>query len=251
MLSFETKCYENDWEMILQGNYLRTMIARCNTAFAQRRVLINNVADVDKVSYYARKQVRAGVIDGFYIVADYANEALDFFKIDPASFNGGYYYSIAELAGIYLCNTPYLLHFSSDSFPAKKPTDWIQQALAVFNSREEVVVANPTWDFNFTQAKEESFDELEHFYLGYGFSDQCYLIKTAVFRAPVYNETHALSVRYPAYGGELFEKRVDSFMRNHQLFRITSKEAVYVHENFPAGKWQRFRRKMDVYWGKR
>ena len=47
----------------------------------------------------------------------------------------------------------------------------------------------------------------------------------------IFNEQHPDSERYPVYGGELFEKRVDAYMRNHKLLRITSKHASYVHKN--------------------
>jgi hypothetical protein len=35
-------------------------------------------------------------------------------------------------------------------------------------------------------------------------------------------------------------------MRNHQLYRITSMSAGYVHENFPKNKQERFRRKLKI-----
>jgi hypothetical protein len=226
------------------------MIARCNVSFTTKTVLINNVNDIAQVRHYAEKKVKQGVIDRYYIVEEHAKAALDFFNIDIHSFNGGYYYSIAELVGIFLCKTPYLLHFSSDSFPDGSHANWINDAIAIFRERKDVVVANPTWDFKYWHAEEESFDSIRNFYLGYGFSDQCYLIKVEDFRQPVYNEKHAFSERYPEYGGELFEKRVDSYMRNHQLLRITSKESSYIHQNFPKDKKERFRLKLKIYFNR-
>lgn len=246
MVTFETKCYENDWEFILKGSYLQQMIARCNYRFAKRTVLINNVNDIEKVRHYAEKMVRKHVIDEYYLVDDYAQKVLEHFDISLSSFNGGYYYSIAELTGILLCSTPYLLHFSSDTMPDNSRSPWIKDAIAVFEERQDVIAANPVWNFNYAEAKEESIDSLRNFYLGYGFSDQCYLVKTACFKQRIYNEKHPLSERYPQYGGELFEKRVDSYMRNHQLYRITSMNASYVHENFPKNKQERFRRKLKI-----
>jgi hypothetical protein len=79
--------------------------------------------------------------------------------------------------------------------------------------------------------------EIEDFYIGFGFSDQCYLIKTSDFKKSIYNEINTNSERYPKYGGELFEKRIDSYMRNNNLYRITSKEISYIHKNFPKKKY--------------
>ncbi|WP_343704119.1 hypothetical protein [Chitinophaga sp.] len=247
MLTFETKCYENDWEFLLKGPRLQQMAERCGVDFTRRVVIINNVRNTRRVKRHADKKVREGVIDAYYVAEEHAAEALTFFDIDPQSFRGGYYYSIAELVGIYVCQTEYLLHFSSDTMPGPVHANWIPEALAIFKERKDVLVANPTWDYRFTHAEEESFDSIGNFYLGYGFSDQCYLVRTADFRQRIYNETHPLSARYPAYGGELFEKRVDSYMRNHKLLRITSKNAAYEHKNFPKDRLDRLRMKLNMY----
>ncbi len=246
MVTFETKCYENDWEFVLLGNYLKRMIETCNFKFSKRVLLINNVEDIEKVSYHAVKKIKAGVIDEFHVIEEHASSVLNFFNIDINSFNGGYYYSIAELTGIYLCTTKYLLHFSSDSLLEKTGKSWINEAIEIFKTRSDVFVANPTWDFRYEHAKEESFDSIGDFYLGYGFSDQCYLVEAERYRKPIYNEQHPASERYPKYGGELFEKRIDSYMHNHDLLRITSKHLSYFHRNFPKTGRERLYKKLQI-----
>jgi hypothetical protein len=79
------------------------------------------------------------------------------------------------------------------------------------------------------EAASESYETRGSFFVGYGFSDQCYLVRTSAFRAPIYGEKNALSERYPWYGGELFEKRVDSWMRNNCRPRLTHRSAWYRH----------------------
>lgn len=231
--TFETKVYENDWKYILLGDYLDTMISNCCCQFVEKVLFINNVDNIDEVIKHAQKKIDEGVLDKYYLVDEYADQALAFFDIEKDSFKGGYYYSISELVSIYLCKTEYLLHFSSDSFIKESNKDWISYAIEIFNQRTDIIVANPAWDYNYEGVKEESLFELEDFYVGYGFSDQCYLIKTEVFKSKMYNDINYLSERYPKYGGELFEKRVDSYMRNNKLLRITSKEVSYIHRNFP------------------
>ncbi len=243
MLTFETKCYEKDWAFILGGNRLETMIRRCHHAFAERVLYINNVQDPGRVQRAADRQVKKGVIDRHVLVAPHAEAALAHFGLQPADFNGGYYYSIAELVGLYLCKTPYLLHFSGDAMLQPNQTDWIGKAITLMEANPAYMVANALWDNHHAQAAEEAEYELPDFYVGYGFSDQNYLVSTALFRQPIYGETHTASARYPAYGGELFEKRVDSYLRNHGGLRLTSKEASYRHRNFPTTPWARFRLK--------
>lgn len=47
----------------------------------------------------------------------------------------------------------------------------------------------------------------------------------------IYNFTHSDSERYPKYGGELFEKKCDAFMRTNNKYRIASAMIVYVSNN--------------------
>jgi hypothetical protein len=232
-VTFEIKVYENDWQYLLVGDYLDKMISQCDYNFKKKIIFINNVIDRTEVIKYAVKKIEEGVLDEYYIVEDFSNEVLNYFDIEKESFQGGYYYSISELVSIYLCNTDYLLHFSSDSYLVESQVGWIDKAIQLFQERNDIIVANPTWNFAYEEAKNESLSETEDFYLGYGFSDQCYLIRTDVFKEKIYNEKHVDSERYPKYGGELFEKRVDSYMRNHKKLRITSKEVCYIHKNFP------------------
>ena len=240
-VTFDTKCYFNDWEFIIKKNRLAKMIAACNYNFTCRTLILNNFDYHTEVRPYADDLIKNNIIDNYYLASDYEKQTLDFFDIKKESFNGGYYYSIAELVSIYLCKTPYLLHFSSDTILQRNTAiNWVDEAIEVMENQNDIIVANPTWDFKYNEAKSESFAEDEKWYYGYGFSDQCYLVKTDNFRKNIYNEMHALSERYPKYGGELFEKRVDSYMRNHQLKRITSKHCSYIHQNFPKNKIMKY-----------
>ena len=233
MVTFETKVYEKDWKYILKGDYLDNMIERCNYNFSEKILFINNVKDKNRVTKYAEKKLKNGIIDSFYFVDEYSDIVLKHFDITKDSFKGGYYYSISELVSIYLCKTKYLLHFSSDSYIENSKLNWIDKAIKLFEKRNDIIVANPTWNFKYNEVRNESVSEISEFYLSFGFSDQCYLIKTEIFKNKIYNEKNIDSERYPKYGGELFEKRVDSFMRNNNLYRITSKEISYIHKNFP------------------
>lgn len=234
-VTFETKCYEKDWEILLKTGRLESMIARNHYAFAERILYINNVSDPDKVKGYADRLKTRGIISDYTLVADYADEALAFFGLDRESFNGGYYYSIQELVGIYRCRTEYLLHFSSDSildgaFP------WIEHGIDVLNQDQRVRTVNCVWNRKHDEARDNAFEETGDFWIGHGFSDQCYLVRTADFRARIYGETHPASERFPAYGGELFEKRVDAWGQNNGYLLATYKHGSYLSRNFPRNR---------------
>lgn len=238
-VTLETKCWEQDWEFLLKTGRIQRTIERSRFNFAKRTLCINNVADVGKVCQYAQKLVRSGVLTDLVVVAEKEKSALEFYELRKESLTSGFVYSIAELVGLFVCDTEYLLHFSGDSRPASESA-WLTSAVARLESDPHAKVANLTWNGNYAEAAAESFAEDPDFFVGYGFSDQMYLVRTADFRrAEVYHETNSLSARYPRYGGELFEKRVDSWMRNHDYHRLTYRHASYVHRNFPKNRWKK------------
>lgn len=237
-ITFETKCYENDWEYILKGSYLKKMIDRCGIQFTVRQLIINNIKNRELVESYAKRKVAEGVIDVYYFTEDTEEEVLNFFKLTKESLGKGFVYSISEFTGIYKCKTDFLLHFSSDAYltqKAKKST-WILEAIEQMKNNNTFIVATPCWNHLYLSAKAESYGTTGNFYLAQGFSDQCYLIPVKIFQQKIYNEKHPYSERYPQYGGELFEKRVDSFLRTHDYYRLIYKKASYIHANFPKTK---------------
>lgn len=234
-ITFETKVWEKDWRFILEGDYLEKLIENCDYEFNNRQIIINNVKNRSQVEKECSLLLKRGVITDYYSVEDYEIEVLDFFRLTKQELGEGYVYSIAELVGIYLNKNEYLLHFSGDSFVKKNTISWIAEALDIIEKNPDIIVANPTWNSKFEEAKSESDLSIGNFFIGYGFSDQCYLIVNKVFKDQIYNFTHTKSERYPAYGGELFEKRVDAFMRTHGLKRATSKSVTYYSKNYPKG----------------
>lgn len=239
MITFETKVWEKDWEYILKGDYLEKMISNCNAQFSHKQLIVNNVCNRKKIEKQCAILKQKGIIDTYYFVEDYSKEVLNFFNIDINSFNGGYVYSIAELVGIYLCKTKFLLHFSGDSYLEKNDKDWITIAMQEMNENDTFFVANPVWNKRFNEAKREAITEIYDFYIGEGFSDQCYLIRTKDFQKQIYNEIHPELGKYPKYGGELFEKRVDAYMIKHNKRRITFKKLSYISKNLPRNWFSR------------
>lgn len=230
-ITFETKIWERDWKLILRTGRIKRMIDACRYEFAERILYINNVNDGDAAAREAAKLLKDKTLTSIMFVEALADKALEAFNVTKESFGEGYYYSVQELAGIYNCRTEYLLHFSGDSIITNKES-WIAEAIETMEKDKTAFVANP-WDGRPAAPGLETISEDENFRYSTGFSDQCYLIRAADFKKPIYNETNPAASVYPVYAGELFEKRVFSYMKNHGLFRLTSKKAVYKHQNFP------------------
>lgn len=232
-VTFEIKCWEGDWDILLKTGRIKKIIKNCRYPFDERILYVNNVNDRAKVSRAAEKYLKDGTLTGVVFVEDLADKVLAGLGIEKESFKGGYYYSIQELTGIYNCRTKYLLHFTADSIITNKE-DWIGPAIEVMGKDPAAFTANPNWNIKTNEARDIAVSEDAQFYRGFLFSDQCYLIRADDFKKPIYGETNPASSIYPKYGGELFEKRVDSYMRNHGLYRLTSKKAYYRHQNFPS-----------------
>ena len=239
-ITLETKCWEADWRLLLTTDRLRTLAERNCFDFAERTLMINNVADQETVRGYAERGVASGLLTRYLVVGEHADEAMRFFQVTAETLTEGYKYSIAELVSVYLCRTDYLLHFAGDCLPLAA-YDWIPRAIACMNANPLIKVANLTWDAKYAEAEAESAFQTDDFFVGFGFSDQCYLVRTADFRAPIYNDVNEASARYPGYGGELFEKRVDAWMRNHGFLRATFKHGTYLHEKHDPPAPSRFR----------
>lgn len=229
-VTFETKVWEGDYRVVLTEDRLASAIGHNCFEFATRVVYVNNVDSMRAVRLRARSLVSAGVVDDVVFVEDYAESALDHFGLTADDLGRGYVYSISELVSLYLAATDYVLHFAGDTV-LSQTYDWLPGALDLLARRQDVAVVNASWAPDLAAAEAESVERDGDFLLGYGFSDQMYLVRTSEFSRRIYGESHPASDRYPDYGGELFEKRVDSWMRNHRRLRATWTGGHYAHEN--------------------
>lgn len=239
-ITFETKVWENDWEIMLITDRIKQMIERCQHPFEEKILYINNVSDLEAVKRAADRLVAEKIISKFVVVSEHAEAALEFFSLSKDKLGKEYYYSIAELVSIYLTNTKYLLHFASDSIIAPRTRkDWLMAGINTLDANPQVKVFNLIWNKKYKEAaKESDFEDQVNFYSN-GFSDQMYLIRTSDFKGPIYEYDHSDAARYPVYGGELFEKRVYSWLRHHNYLRATYKHGNYLHQNFTNTQWKK------------
>ena len=94
--------------------------------------------------------------------------------------------------------------------------------------KPKIKVANLTWNEKYCEAKKESYKKRKGFYVSKrGFSDQQFLVKREDFRQPIYSEIREDASHFPR--GDVFEKRVFSYMLNHGWERITFSKSSYRH----------------------
>jgi len=246
-VTFFTNCWEGDWRYLLKTPRLQNMIDHNDFKFKKKILCISNVEDVSLVTKHAEQLIKKGILTSYFLAQDYVKPALDFFELSAEDLKQSYNYSIPPLTALYLCETDYLLHHTGDVILPEK-TDWISPSLKALQQNKNSVVANPVWDYKSEGARSESLTEDDIFFIGFGFSDQCYLIKRDVFRRPIYKEWNDASSRFPEHGMWGFERRIDSWMRNHDLVRLTYKGASYRHDSFPRNIWKQ---RIEVFLGTR
>lgn len=232
-VSFFTNCYEGDWERVLKENRLEIMIERCKMNFFEKVLIINNVKDRQLVEQYAKAAVDKKIVDAYYFSEDHSDAILSAFSIKRKSFHldfyDGYWYSMGPLAAIYFCKGKYLLYFTCDCMIYEGAnSQWIEDSVELMKQDKSIFAANPLESA--IVRMDYVIKEDDNFYYSIIFSDQCFLIERDRFYGDIYNEYHYFSERYPLYAGELFEKRVSSYMSSNQLVRIVRKDIYYSHE---------------------
>lgn len=227
-ITFATACWERDWrQILLHPHYLdQLQIQNHLFPFAERLLVINNVSNLSDVLEAAQKKVEANSLTRVVI----AEDVFPFFQLARSDFDEWQYFNaLAPLNAIYHTQTDYLLYQTGDVY-LKEPVSWIHQAVRFMEKKKNAKVANLTWNDLYKEAHRESYRRTWNFYLANrGFSDQMFLVKTKDFKAPIYNEIRPDAAHYPR--GDVFEKRVFSYMKNRGWERITFKGGSYTHEN--------------------
>lgn len=237
-VALQTNCWRRDWRLVLGAGRLQQLVERNSFPFEERTVLINELADYTGAFRLADAAIRSGLLTSRVVVEQHAAAAMAEAGLSTADLGEARGYSIAELVGLHLTRCEYLLYFMSDCLPMTTH-DWIPAALRLMASDRRIRVANLLWNENAQEARAESLWETEDFFVGPGFSDQCFLVRVEDFRGPIYGHTHPASARYPAYVQAGFERRVDSWMQQHGYLRATYKHASYRHQNLPPPLGQR------------
>lgn len=238
-VTFATSVWENDWrQVLLTPDYLRVRQLQNHCfPFSERMLIINNVKDLAEVKRVACRLIEEGVLTRFVVAEEIAEEMFSFFQLKRSDFRSDegfhpdwiYYNALGPLAAIYSCQSDYLLYLTGD-VRLDLPIDWIPSALRLLEKVPSAKVANLTWNKRYEEAKREAYRKKGPFFVAkQGFSDQLFLVKREVFRQPIYGEIRSDSSHFPR--GDVFEKRVFSYMKNHGWERMTFRRGSYTHEN--------------------
>jgi hypothetical protein len=219
--------------------------------FSRRVILINNVDDREGAQNMAQTLCDTGIITEFHFVSDLLESTLRAAELTREDIEPNIHYTDCSLVAMFLPGSEFVLYCDAD-VRLQSPHDWISPSLHLMEQDERVAVANPNWPQPTLAAEAREF--IGEFGLGYGFSDQLYLVRRSEFAQPIYKFSVPISMRYPLSAhGRVFEQMIDSYMRVHERLRATCTCASYTHggdegASYPemAGlaRWKRIRNQL-------
>lgn len=238
-VSFATACWEKDWKTLLrEEGYLETyQIGNHRFPFCEKILVINNVQDLQQVEEEAQKLVARGVLTRVVVATD---DVAGAFSLKREEFvpdgvlcsdpDWVYYNARAPLAAILAAKGDYLLYLTGDA-GLQSPCSWIAPSLRWMEKDPTIFVANPVWNGSYREARRESYRKTWNFYRAKkGFSDQMFLVRTKEVQQPIYGYIDPQSGHYPR--GDVFEKRLFSYMKREQKERIIYRRGSYTHRSF-------------------
>ena len=229
-IAFQMSCYEKSYNHVLKNGIFRHNLSLFQDInFEEKTIIVNNVSNYDNINSLIKD-----FSDIYFIFADEKPEiTLDFFNLSLADFPIGLYYSLQHFTGIHYTQCDYLFHISEDCGIDNLDSKFIEESIDMLESNEKYIIAMPRWckDDNAIEKAEQGNDK---FFVQYGFTDQIYIIKTKKFKEDIYHYNHPMSDRYPKYGGECFEKKIDSFMRCNKYYGVVHKNYIYDSKYYDA-----------------
>lgn len=218
-VDFLVNCYERTYRDVLAPGFMAARVAEQQREFAAVTVLVNNVDDRPAAERLAAAAVESGEVTRVVFVEDHLEEALRVTRLRRSSMQRLPHFTDWALAALVLGGPDWLLHWDAEAV-LDEPCDWVSPSVAYLAAHPGIVVANPESWFRLARREAQHVDG--DFAVGYGFSDQVYLMRRSQFARPIYRKIAPASWRGPLSHVEpIFEQRVDAWMRRTGHLRAT------------------------------
>jgi hypothetical protein len=243
-------CFERDYRQVLSPGFMQAKAAQFHYAFHRIVVTINNVNDRQNALRLADAAVTRREIDNFLEVEQCLPRALDVCGLKAQQLGRVRHYIDFALVAVVNAAPHYLLYCCAE-VDLLRGGDWVTSALEKLQNEPRFLIANPAWTADSSAIESEALFKSGEYFAGNGFSDQCFLANANRLAAKIYGFKHPSGSRYPLSGmGEVFEQRIDAYMRTNGLLRLTDPRVQYIHHG-PEGTgypqlplWKRVQRKL-------
>lgn len=238
-VSLFVNCFERDYRQVLAPGFMRAKASQFRFPFNRVVVTLNNIFDPEDARARARRVQQIGEIHEFVEVAKILPKALELSGLRASDLGLVRHYIDFALVAVTHALPDYLLYCCAE-VDLVNPFDWVSDAVRKLDGDQSLLVANPSWASDPFGAERESLRRDGDHWIGSGFSDQCFLADSRRLAAPIYNYKHETGGRYPMSDiGDIFEKRLDAYMRHHGLMRISDARVFYAHAGVEGGGYPR------------
>jgi hypothetical protein len=224
-VSFSINIYEGNYKKVLLDGFLKQQLDIIDYDFCSKNITMTDIGDAQDAIEFIHSQFPDFMVYDTKLDCD---KVLNNFNLKKEDINPTYY-SIQHFNQIYHNDSDYHFNISSDCPLQIYDKNFIDDAIKIMEENDKIISAIPSWNQFFEDRKSESFAQIGNFYVVDGFADQMYLIKMSEFKRDIYHCNHPKSERYPPYGGNSFEKRIDSYMNTFDKYRITHSKSYYIH----------------------
>lgn len=228
-VSLFVNCFERDYRRVLAPGFMQAKARQFQFPFNRVVVTLNNIADSKAAEVLAQESTRRGEIDAYIEVASALPQALERCGLNLRDLGLVRHYMDFALVAVASAAPNYVLYCCAE-VDLVTPFDWVSDAVAMLEADARILVANPSWASDPEGAQREAILRKGDHWIGRGFSDQCFLANAGRLAAPIYHYKHEAGGRYPMSDlGDIFEKRVDAYMRHHNLLRLSDSRVFYNH----------------------
>lgn len=220
-------CFERTYRKVLAPGFIRDIVEQNCFPFRHVTLLLNNIDQPDEAKRMAQQLLASREITQFFFVEDHLDQALDKTGLTRPQLGKLPFYSDWALVALTVPGSDWMVHWDADVH-LDEPADWITPSLQLIARDPSVAIANPCWKQANLRREARSRDG--DFALGYGFTDQVFLLRRSEFAQPIYRFWLPISMRFPlSHIGAYFEQWVDAYLRVRRRLRATYLPVTFVH----------------------
>lgn len=232
--------YERTYRDVLSPGFFPSITAQNRREADEVVALVNNVADRADATARAEALVAAGEISAYAFVADHLPGALGAARLPSRVLRRRPYLLDYGLVMPHVVGTRWLLGWDAETrLPV--PIDWVTPSLRLLTDDPRVFHTSLGWSVAPGEPGPlgEAVDHVGDFALGWGFSDQLFLLRRTDLVGPIWRSfAPAAAVRHAPHP-YTFEYRVEAHQRAVRRHRATLTTVRYETNDLSTGVVER------------
>ena len=219
--------FDRTVDLVLKPGYFDMVATEHCFDFSSRTLLINNVSNLASVIEQARERQRSGEITRFLVVAEHLDRALGMTNLRRSDFGRYLHNSDCSLVAICADGPEWLCYVDAEA-RLRTPVPWIERAISIMSRSPRLLTAQPQWehpDGSGRTAELEADVLVDDVMIGYGFSDQTFLVRRQDLQRPLLRRPLWLTspgvLWHPSNGGYFLETIIEGYMRRQSRPRLT------------------------------